>query len=73
MIQNNNTDIIKAAYGNLYSTFMRRNRKAIAYYCYFDADEDAETRRAELLAIKEEFGVEFELFLLPNDKDAGAL
>ena len=26
-----------------------------------------------MLAIKEEFGVEFELFLLPNDKDAGAL
>lgn len=39
----------------------------------FDADEDIETRRAELLAIKEEFSVEFELFLLPNDKDAGAL
>ena len=39
----------------------------------FDADEDIEARRAELLAIKEEFGVEFELFLLPNDKDAGAL
>jgi hypothetical protein len=39
----------------------------------FDADEDIETRRAELLSIKEEFGVEFELFLLPNDKDAGAL
>jgi len=39
----------------------------------FDADEDIETRRAEVLAIKEEFGVEFELFLLPNDKDAGAL
>lgn len=39
----------------------------------FDADEDIETRRAELLAIKVEFGVEFELFLLPNDKDAGAL
>ena len=39
----------------------------------FDTDEDIETRRAELLAIKEEFGVEFELFLLPNDKDAGAL
>lgn len=42
MIQNNNTDIIKAAYGNLYSTFMRRDRKAIEYYCYFDADEDTE-------------------------------
>ena len=39
----------------------------------FDADEDTESRRAELLAVKEEFGVEFELFLLPNDKDAGAL
>lgn len=39
----------------------------------FDADEDIENRRAELLAIKDEFGVEFELFLLPNDKDAGAL
>ena len=39
----------------------------------FDADEDTEARRSELLAIKDEFGVEFELFLLPNDKDAGAL
>ena len=39
----------------------------------FDADEDIEARRAELLAIKEEFGVEFELFLLPNNQDAGAL
>lgn len=39
----------------------------------FDADEDTESRRAGLLAIKEEFGVEFELFLLPNNKDVGAL
>ena len=39
----------------------------------FDADEDTESRCAELLALKEEFGVEFELFLLPNNKDAGAL
>ena len=39
----------------------------------FDADEDTESRRAELLAIKEEFGVEFELFLLANNKDVGAL
>ena len=39
----------------------------------FDADEDIEARRKELLAVKELFGVEFELFLLPNDKDAGAL
>ena len=39
----------------------------------FDADENPAERRAELLAIKKAAGVEFELFLLPNDKDAGAL
>ncbi len=39
----------------------------------FDADEDIETRRKELLAIKQEYDVEFELFLLPNNKDAGEL
>ena len=39
----------------------------------FDADDDCESRRKELLAIKEEFGVEFELFLFHNNKDAGEL
>ena len=39
----------------------------------FDADEDCEARRKELLAIRDEFGVKFELFLLPNNKDAGEL
>lgn len=39
----------------------------------FDADEDIEARRKELLAIRKQYDVEFELFLLPNDKDAGAL
>jgi hypothetical protein len=39
----------------------------------FDADDNPEARRKELLAIKDEFGVEFELFLLPNNKDAGEL
>lgn len=39
----------------------------------FDADDNCESRRKELLAIQEEFGVEFELFLLPNNKDAGEL
>lgn len=39
----------------------------------FDADDDIEARRKELLAIKEQFGVEFELFLLPNNNEAGAL
>jgi hypothetical protein len=39
----------------------------------FDADENPDKRRADLLSIKEAYGVEFELFLLPNDKDTGAL
>ena len=39
----------------------------------FDADDDCEARRKELLAIQDEFGLEFELFLLPNNKDAGEL
>ena len=35
MTQDNyNTNIVKTAYDNLYSAFMRRDRKAIEYYCY---------------------------------------
>lgn len=33
-IDNFNTNSIKAAYDNLYSAFMRRDRKAIEYNCY---------------------------------------
>ena len=39
----------------------------------FEADKDIEARRKELLAIQEQYGVTFELFLLPNNHDAGAL
>lgn len=39
----------------------------------FDADDNIEARRKELLSIREKYGVEFELFLLPNNRDAGAL
>ena len=39
----------------------------------FDADNDIESRRKELEAIKEQYQVDFELFLLPNNKDKGAL
>lgn len=53
---------------------MRKNtNQGGANLVIFDADEDAEARRKELLAIREEYDVEFELFLLPNDKDAGEL
>lgn len=39
----------------------------------FDADKDIETRRKELETVKEQCHVEFELFLLPNNQDTGAL
>lgn len=39
----------------------------------FDADTDYEKRKEELLDIKKQYGVEFELFLFPNNKDSGAL
>lgn len=32
--ENYYTDIIRAAYDNLYSAFMRHDRKSIEYYCY---------------------------------------
>ncbi|MBQ6236804.1 MAG: hypothetical protein IJK07_01170 [Bacteroidales bacterium] len=38
----------------------------------FDADDDIEARRKELLSIRDNYGVDFELFLLPNNQDAGS-
>lgn len=38
-----------------------------------DADNDFEARRSDILAWKEEYGLDFELFLFPNNKDTGAL
>lgn len=39
----------------------------------FDADSDYQVRWEELSSLKEPNGVEFELFLFPNNQDAGAL
>ncbi len=39
----------------------------------FDADDDFKARRASMMEWKEENGLEFELFLLPNNKDKGEL
>lgn len=39
----------------------------------FDADDDIKARRKELLSFRDKYGVEFELFLLPNNQDAGTL
>ena len=39
----------------------------------FDADIDVENRRKELESAKEKYNLDFEIFLLPNDKSSGAL
>ena len=39
----------------------------------FDADQNLEARRRELLSYKEDYGLEFELFLFPNNQDPGEL
>lgn len=39
----------------------------------FDADADVEQRRSEIMRYKEQYGLDFELFLLPNYQSAGAL
>ena len=39
----------------------------------FDADQDVEKIRDELLLWRKNENLDFELFLIPNDKDAGAL
>ena len=39
----------------------------------FDADDDCEARRSSILEWKELNGLEFELFLLPNNQDKGEL
>lgn len=38
-----------------------------------DADKDIDARRKDILNWKQEYAVEFELFLLPNNQDAGTL
>jgi len=40
---------------------------------FIDADKDFQNRKAEIEKWKQANGVEFELFLLPNNKDKGAL
>ena len=39
----------------------------------FDADDDCEARRSSILEWKKQNGLEFELFLLPNNQDKGEL
>lgn len=45
----------------------------VANLVILDADDDIEKRRSNIEKIKTEQSVDFELFLLPNNKDCGAL
>lgn len=63
---------------NLKGTTWQQRMKAITdkdgtNIVILDADNDIEARRSDILSWKIENDLEFELFLLPNNKDAGAL
>lgn len=59
------------------STWQQRMRTNMANertnIVIIDADDDIDARRSDILAWKTENDLDFELFLLPNNQDAGAL
>lgn len=60
--------------GTTWQQRMRTNTaNGVINLVIIDADKDIDARRADILNWKQQNGLEFELFLLPNDKDAGAL
>ena len=60
--------------GTTWQQRMRTNTaNGVINLVIIDADKDIDARRADILNWKRQNGLEFELFLLPNDKDAGAL
>lgn len=60
---------IKGKGSDIYINYIKRYKSLIV----FDADEDPVKRRNDILAWKEKYGIDFELFLFPNDKDSGAV
>lgn len=60
--------------GTTWQQRMRTNTaNGVINLVIIDADKDIDARRADILNWKQQNGLEFELFLLPDDKDAGAL
>jgi hypothetical protein len=53
--------------------FFDNAKRGILNVVIFDANGDAAKRRREINKIKEKIKLEFELFLIPNDKDKGNL
>lgn len=64
------TNIKKQAYIN---ELQKNTDKGGRNLIVFDADDDCQSRRQELMMIKNEINVDFDLFLFPNDADQGAL
>ena len=52
---------------------LRTTRKGGVNLVIFDADKDATSRRIELEGTKAKFGLSYEVFLFPNNKESGAL
>ena len=55
------------------NSMMRTTRKGGTNLVIFDADKDAIFRKEQLERIKAKYGLSFEVFLFPNDKDSGAI
>ena len=52
---------------------IRTTRQGGVNLVIFDADVDAEVRKAELEEVKVKYGLVFETFLFPNNQDSGAI
>ncbi len=60
--------------GSAYRVQMKENvDKGGVNLVIFDADDNYAERKREIEVWKEKYGLEFEVFLFPNNKDAGAL
>ena len=58
--------------GEAFRNNLKRNKEG-NNLLIFDADKDPITRREEILGWKKKYGIDFELFLFPNDSDPGTV
>lgn len=58
--------------GEVFRNIMKRNSSG-KNLIIFDADIDPVQRSLDILAWKQEYGIDFELFLFPNNSDSGAV
>lgn len=63
---------IDSSSGEVYRNFMKRNA-AGKNLIIFDADADPVQRKADILAWKQKYNIDFELFLFPNNSEPGSV